>query len=60
MVGVGAGNSTPTIILRALCVLLVSWPIGFLAGCVAQWAIVDHINKYKREHPIPDDSVPDS
>lgn len=60
VVGVGAGNTAQTIILRATCVLLVCWPIGFAVGSVAQWAIMDHIGRYKREHPIPDDSLPDS
>ena len=34
--------------------------IGLAVGSVAQWAILDHIKRYKQQHPIPDDSVPDT
>lgn len=60
VVGVGAGNSTQTILLRATLVMLVCWVIGRAVGAVAQWAIFDHIKRYKQQHPIPDESVPDT
>ena len=58
--GVNAGNSAQTIMLRALAVMFVCWFIGLAVGAVAQWAILDHVKRYKREHPIPDDSLPDT
>ena len=60
VVGVGAGNSTQTILLRAIGVMLVCWVIGRAVGAVAQWAILDHIDRYKQQHPVPEDPVPDS
>ncbi len=55
-----AGNSAPTIIFRAICVMVLCWCIGYVVGIVAQWAVLDHIHQYKQQHPIPEDSVPDS
>ena len=60
VVGVGAGNTTQTILLRAMGIMLVCWVIGRVVGAVAQWAIFDHINRYKQQHPIPKDPVPDT
>jgi hypothetical protein len=60
LVGLHVGNSAPTIIFRATCVLLACWFVGYAVGSFAQWAVLDHVNRYKQEHPIPDDSVPDS
>ncbi len=60
VVGVSAGNSTLTILFRATGVMIVCWFIGLAVGSVAQWAILDHIHRYKQQHPIPDDSVPDT
>ena len=59
VVGMRVGNSTTTIIFRASCVMLVCWFIGYLVGSVAQWAVLDHVKKYKESNPIPEDSVPD-
>jgi uncharacterized membrane protein YidH (DUF202 family) len=56
VVGVGAGNSAMTILFRATCVLIVCWFIGLAVGAVAQWAILDHIKRYKQDHPIPEDN----
>jgi hypothetical protein len=60
VVGIGAGNSTSTILFRSICVMIACWFIGRGVGAVAQWAIMDHINRYKQQHPIPEDTVPDS
>jgi hypothetical protein len=59
VVGMHAGNSTPTILFRASCALLVCWFIGYAVGTVAQWAILDHVARYKQQHPIPDEGTPD-
>ena len=60
VVGVGAGNSAPTILLRAIGILIMSWFIGLAVGSVAQWAVLDHVKQYKQQHPIPDDGLPDT
>jgi hypothetical protein len=59
-VGIHAGNSTQTVLTRAILVLIVCWFIGRAVGAVAQWAILEHVNRYKQQHPIPDDSLPDT
>ena len=53
-VGVVAGNSPSTIIIRATAVMLVSWIIGRIIGAIAQQAVDDHITRFKKKHPIPD------
>lgn len=60
VVGIAAGNSSQTVILRATLIMIVCWFIGRAVGAVAQWAITDHVNSYKRRHPIPDDTLPDT
>lgn len=60
VVGIGAGNSTSTILFRSICVMIICWFIGRLVGAVAQWAILDHIKQYKEQHPIPEEPVPDT
>ena len=60
VVGIGAGNSASTILLRAIAILIVSWFIGLAVGAVAQWAVLDHVKQYNQQHPIPDDSLPDT
>jgi predicted lysophospholipase L1 biosynthesis ABC-type transport system permease subunit len=59
VVGIRAGNTTQTILVRATAIMLVCWVIGLAVGAVAQWAIMEHVGRYKRNHPIPDDSLPD-
>lgn len=60
VVGIRAGNTTQTVLVRATAIMLVCWVIGLAVGAVAQWAIMEHVGRYKRGHPIPDDSLPDS
>ena len=60
VVGMHAGNSAATVIFRAIFVMIFCWFIGYVVGVVAQWAVLDHIKQYKEQHPIPEDSVPDS
>ena len=60
VVGLHVGNSTSTVIFRASCVMLVCWVVGYMVGSLAQWAVLEHVKKYKQENPIPDDSVPDA
>ncbi|MEE9211333.1 MAG: hypothetical protein V3U29_01640 [Phycisphaeraceae bacterium] len=35
--------------------MLVCWVIGFFVGAVAQHIVQDHIDRYKRDHPITSD-----
>jgi len=60
VVGLGAGNSASTILLRAMVILIACWFVGLAVGTVAQWVVLDHIKRYKQQHPIPDDSLPDT
>ena len=59
-VGLHAGNSASTILFRAICIMLACWVIGYAVGSIAQWVVLDHINRYKQQHPVPDESVPES
>lgn len=53
LVGVYAGNDAATVILRAILVMLGCYFVGLIVGAIASRAIEDHITRYKREHPIP-------
>lgn len=52
-----ADNSTSTILWRAMVVLLLAYPVGWVVGAIAQSAVQSHVDAYKKAHPIPDDGV---
>lgn len=54
-VGVAADNSVGTIIQRALIAMAVAWLVGRVIGGIAMRVVHEHVERYKREHPIPDD-----
>ena len=56
VVGVAVGNSSTTILTRAVVVMVLAWFVGRVIGGIAQKTIEDHLNSYKRNHPIPDSS----
>ena len=55
LVGSVSGNSTGTVLFRAMMVMLVGYPIGRLVGLVAQRTIEESIASYRTDHPIPDE-----
>jgi hypothetical protein len=57
-VGLAAQNGPTTVLWRALIVMAVCYPIGRLVGSIAQKTVQDHIDRYKKEHPIPTDEEP--
>jgi hypothetical protein len=54
-VGVFAGNSPSTVIVRAIVVMIAAWIIGRIVGAIAQQTINDHIARYKEANPLPDE-----
>jgi hypothetical protein len=56
--GVAAGNSAGTILVRALITLAVCWPVGFLVGRLAEHVVELNIRHYKDGHPIIADEAP--
>lgn len=59
VVGAAVGNPPTTILLRALAVLAACYLVGRLVGAVASRAVDDHIERYKRDHPIPGEDAGD-
>ena len=55
IVGAVAGNPMATVLWRGLIVMGACWLIGRLVGLVMTRAVQEHIDTYKRSHPIPDD-----
>jgi len=55
VVNVAVGNSLQTVVERAIVVMVVCWVIGGIVGSVLQRIVAEHIEKYKRDHPIEDD-----
>ncbi|MCX5659565.1 MAG: hypothetical protein NTW19_07555 [Planctomycetota bacterium] len=52
VLGWAAGNEMGEILRRAIIALVCCWLIGLGVGSVAQRAVQDRIDEYKRQHPI--------
>ncbi len=52
--GAVAGNTTTTVLWRAMLVMGACWVIGWGVGFVTEKAVQEHIDSYKQQHPIPD------
>ena len=57
VVGVAVGNSSTTILVRAVIVMVLAWVVGRVIGGIAQKTIEDHLETYKRNHPISESSA---
>ena len=55
--GLAAGNAADTIIWRATVIMVISWPVGYGVGAVAQYVVNRHIEAYKAANPLPDDEI---
>jgi uncharacterized protein involved in response to NO len=51
--GIGAGNDTTTVLLRALGALLVCQIIGLIAGLIIEQVIKEHEARYHADNPVP-------
>ncbi|MFP4145939.1 MAG: hypothetical protein ACOCTI_07590 [Phycisphaeraceae bacterium] len=56
VVGIAVGNRVETILLRAMGVMLIAWVLGYLIGAVANQAIGEYLERYKAEHPLPENA----
>jgi hypothetical protein len=56
--GLAAGNETPVILQRAILAMLVCLPVGWGFGAIAQRAVQDRIDAYKKARPLPTDEEP--
>jgi len=52
--GAYAGNSATTTIWRAIVVMGVCYVVGQVIGHVGRIAMNEHVERYKREHPMPE------
>lgn len=52
--GVVAGNTAATTIWRGLVAMIVCYFLGQLIGYAGRRAMTEHVDRYKREHPIPE------
>ncbi len=57
VIGFAADLSADAILWRAMVVMVICWPVGRLLGALAQHAVEENINEYKRSHPIPRDAA---
>ena len=53
LIGLAVGNTFTTVLGRATIIMLICWAVGRIVGGVLQRTVVDHIEKYKKDHPIP-------
>jgi len=54
LLGLFAGNTAATTIGRALIVMVVCYLVGQLIGYVGRTAMTEHVERYKRDHPMPE------
>ena len=50
--GLTAGNPTGTIITRAIVAMVVCYIVGFILGTLGRHAIQEHVDQYKKDHPV--------
>ncbi len=53
VMGLSAGNETLVILQRAILAMLGCMMVGWVVGVIAQRAVQDRIDAYKKENPIP-------
>ncbi|MCC7407133.1 MAG: hypothetical protein IT442_03625 [Phycisphaeraceae bacterium] len=53
VVGLAAGNSATTILWNAILAMAVCYPVGRVLGGVAERAVQENIDNYKKRHPLP-------
>lgn len=52
--GLAIGNSAARILGRALAVMIVCYPIGWMVGLICQHVIDEHVRAHKQANPAPD------
>ena len=52
--GLIADNPVETILLRALGAMIVGQIVGTIVGAVGERTLAEAMERYKKEHPIPD------
>lgn len=55
MLGLYHGNDPIGTLLNSLLVMLAAFVVGLILGSVAQRGIDEHINRHKKNNPIPED-----
>ena len=56
MIGHVAGHEPMTIVSRATVTMLICWVIGRAVGAIAQRTLDEHLDNYRNEHPLPEES----
>lgn len=54
VVGIAVGNEPTAVLTRATLVMLGCLVLGTVVGKIAQHTIDQHVEKHKRENPIPE------
>ena len=50
--GIAVGNPAITTVWRALLAMIGCYAVGSLLGALAERALSEHIDQYKRDHPL--------
>jgi hypothetical protein len=58
LAGLAVGNSADVVLLRAIIVIVASYPIGWAAGAVCVHVINARLNAHKMMHPSPEPKEP--
>ena len=51
--GMGAGNTSSQVLLRALVALFVCQFVGMIVGSMLDRVLEEHETRYRKDHPIP-------
>ena len=60
VVGLYHGNAWTSILLSALIVAMLAWPVGYVVGWLFLRTVNEHIAKYREEKPIPQEDAPNT
>ncbi len=55
LAGLAAGNTTASILARALIAMFVCYPVGLIIGLVCDRVAAGHLAAYRKANPVPTD-----
>lgn len=58
--GLAVSNPAMLTLKRAVGVLILAYPVGWMIGWIGHRAIREHLERYKQEHPIEPESAEDA
>lgn len=54
LAGLAVGNEAQSVLTRAIFALVICHAVGWIVGVVGKRTMLEHIERYKQSHPVPD------